>query len=195
MKNIKVIDLVPEDRRKILIALEMDGFSNIEDHEYFISFSKFPRDFELYSLNLDSINNDGGINILLKEKDIFSDKKNIEGDFLLDFSNLIKIKHKNTANGNSSDIGDQIINTPGWKIQDAYDLKDSSKFITEAESTELIHVIIKGKSHILLNNGENDEYVVYETHPDILLNLLTESLDNIFEAPHTRQIIREISID
>lgn len=203
----KIVDLSQDEVKKIVAALEADGFSNVQSHEHYISFKKYPREYEMYGLNLtgnfNNLEDDDSINIIFQEKEFFESKKNTEMSSRvsqareLDMSELLKTRHSTSIEQQSAqkELEESLDYILGWKLISMMDLKDQNKYYTEFESTFLAHIQIKGKDHFVLNNGENSSYMVYEGHPDLLISILTESPDNFFDAPVLKDAINDIKLN
>lgn len=209
----KITDLTKKQIEQIVAALESDGFENINVHEHYISFSKFPRDYEMYGLNLtgnfNNLDDDDSINIYFQETKFFEDKispKNkilldeslsTEKDDFLDLSGIYKTRHSTSIDQRSekSDIEEAIEELPGWERISAVNLKDLNNYFTEFESTDLIHVLIHKKEHYILNNGKNNAYKVYEGSPTMLINILTEHPESFFEAQNLKNVANNIKLE
>lgn len=200
----KITELNDDQKSRLTEALEEDGFANVQDHGAFLSYSKGPRDFELYSLDIGAeYNTDDFINIILREEEYFGSFKNRQESLnfskskSLDFQEQFKVRHSTSMKQKTelSDDDTAIDQLPGWKLVGSEDLKNLSKFYTEPSSSELKHVMIKGKSHIMLNHGPGNHFSVYEGTPDLILYMLQENPENFALTPAFMKVAGDIKLE
>lgn len=198
MKYIR--DLSEADVQLIIKALENDGFSKVrlDSSNDFISFSKSPRNFELYSLNIfGDYNEDTGLNIYLDEDKLFSDltrsDRNME---LVNFSKDQKVRHSTSMSQREEhDAVSAADSIPGWSTKEIHPIDDSSVYVSRPTiSSILLKVNIKGKEHFILDNGPNKDYTVYEGSPDVLIGLMKDSPENFFDAPSLIQVLNDLKL-
>ena len=189
-------DLTEEDRQRVINALDADGFTNIEVKEdgAYIAFSKSPRNFELYSINLKGeINNQVGLDIYLDENLFFAGSLKSEESRQVNFANQEKVRHSTSlSQKDESDIA-IAVESIGWELENQYNFEEDMCVSRPEVSTEMLHLVIKGKDYFALNHGSNNNYCVYEGSPEIMLSLISEPLDNFFEAPTLKRTLMEIN--
>jgi len=200
----KIAELNDNQKHKLIEALDSDGFANVQDCGAYFTYSKGYRDFELYSLSFGAeYNSDDFINITFREKDFFHSKLNIDASLKfsssksLDFQALLKTRHSTSMQQKTiaSDDDLAIETIPGWELVTTTNLQDTSKFYTIPESTELKHIMIKGKSHIALNHGEGNHFSIYEGTPDLIFPVLQENPDNFVRTPNFIKVANDLKLE
>lgn len=200
----KIAELNDNQKHKLIEALEADDFANVQDCGAYITYSKGYRDFELYSLSFGAeYNYDDFVNIYFREKEFFHSKLNTDASLKysdaksVDFQDLLKTRHSTSMQQKSlaSDDDSAIESILGWKLVTTYDLKDTSKFYTIPESTELKHIMIKGKSHIALNHGEGNHFSIYEGTTDLVFPVLQEDPENFVMTPNFVKVAGDLKLE
>jgi hypothetical protein len=196
-------------RERIVKAIEEDGFERVEDHEFYISFTKEVRDYELYSLNVISDFGRDNLFIMLKDgvifemaKDSFSKARTQDHRDFLDFKKQEKTRHSTSLDQaalESLDIEKEIDDgmLPGWAraIGGAFhELIEGSVnlYSVPLDSSQLLELDIKGKDHFAINVGKENSFMVYEGKADNILALLKDHPEKFFDAPRLKKVLSEI---
>lgn len=217
----QIKELTHEQINRIIQSLEEDGFKNVKlNSDTYITYSKGPRDFELYTIDMNGgfHNDDNFVNIHFREEEYFNSMKdvtestkfvgakkmNLESSFeeptskKMDFENHRKTRHTSSINQKSeNEVEDAIDSLGAWELIHTYDLKinPENEIHTLASSTTLLHLDIKGKPHFALNHGPANDFVVYEGHPDLVLSILSEKPEDVVLTPSFVKTITDIKLE
>lgn len=203
-----VRNLSDKEKDLIVQALEKDGFQKIVVHDNYISFTKYPREYELYGLDIwnSAFNDDVGLNIMLQEEKIFeslSTKKDfIELSHIKNFHRSKNFKARHTVSiknkmEEASDFEEAVNAISKWscvRSEEFYHNKEGVYSIPTISSILLV-INIKGKIHIALNHDPEGFLSVYEDTPDIIESLVKSHPETFFDAPALEEAIRKIRED
>lgn len=185
-------DLKESELNKIEEALRADGFEQIHRNEKFIEFRKKFRAFKLYSTDILSEDDDLGL-MADFDHDAFLQSSISNPEYSKYWKSIKpyseKTRHSVSFDKKQTEFIDEksAMDELGWVWKDSYQLENDPKWKAELYATEIHHVLISNKDHIIINGH------VYEGTPEQYLSMGYFDKLSFFEETQIFKILNDLN--
>lgn len=185
-------DLNESELNQIEAALNSDGFEQIHRSDKCFEFRKGFRTFKLYSTDILSEDDDLGL-MADFDHEAFLENSILNPEFSKSWKNIKpyaeKTRHSVSFEKKHSEFADekQAMDELGWVWKDSHRLENDPNWNAELYTTEVHHVLITGKDHIIINGH------VYEGTPEQYLSMGRFDKLSFFEKTHTFSVLNSLN--